>query len=164
MPYYGMRVAPMSYSQQTGYFYAVGERSLRWLRRADDGYFFSTAFTNRVPGLDRLETFVMAAIDGKTHKIVWRREFAPGCRPPERRADDSRWPAVPRRTGRTLQRTRREDRRNRMAVPDRRPRRRAGRLVRARWRTVRVARDEHACLGVQARGNAASAARTTTAA
>jgi alcohol dehydrogenase (cytochrome c) len=79
MPYYGMRVAPMSYSQQTGYFYAVGERSLRWLRRADDGYFFSTAFSSRVPGIDRLETFVMAAIDGRTHRIVWRREFQPGA-------------------------------------------------------------------------------------
>lgn len=79
MPYYGMRVAPMSYSQQTGYFYAVGERSLRWLRRAEDGYFFSTAFSNRVPGLDRLESFVMAAIDGQTHTIVWRREFPSGA-------------------------------------------------------------------------------------
>ena len=79
MPYYGMRVAPMSYSQQTGYFYAVGERSLRWLRRAEDGYFFSTAFTSRVPGIDRLESFVLAAIDGRTHKIVWRREFPPGA-------------------------------------------------------------------------------------
>ncbi len=79
MPYFGMRVAPMSYSQQTGYFYAVGERSLRWLRRADDGYFFSTAFTNRVPGIDSHDTFVMSAIDGKTHKIIWQREFAPGA-------------------------------------------------------------------------------------
>lgn len=79
MPYYGMRVAPMSYSQQTGYFYAVGERSLRWLRRAEDGYFFSTAFSNRVPGIDRFTTGVMAAIDGKTHKIVWRREFPLGA-------------------------------------------------------------------------------------
>ena len=79
MPYYGMRVAPMSYSQQTGYFYAVGERSLRWLRRADDGYFFSTAFTGRVPGINRFDTFVMAAIDGRTHKVVWRREFPPGA-------------------------------------------------------------------------------------
>ena len=79
MPYFGMRVAPMAYSQQTGYFYAVGERSLRWLRRADDGYFFSTAFTSRVPGISRLDMYVMAAIDGKTHKVVWRREFAPGA-------------------------------------------------------------------------------------
>jgi quinohemoprotein ethanol dehydrogenase len=79
MPYYGMRVAPMSYSQQTGYFYAVGERSLRWLRRAEDGYFFSTGFSNRVPGIDRFTTGVMAAIDGKTHKIVWRREFPLGA-------------------------------------------------------------------------------------
>jgi alcohol dehydrogenase (cytochrome c) len=78
MPYYGMRVAPMSYSQQTGYFYAVGERSLRWLRRAEDGYFFSTGFSNKVPGIDKYESFVIAAIDGRTHKIAWRREFPPG--------------------------------------------------------------------------------------
>ena len=78
MPYYGMRVAPMSFSPQTGYFYAVGERSLRWLRRAEDGYFFTTAFTSRVPGLTALDSFVMAAIDSRTHKIAWRREFAPG--------------------------------------------------------------------------------------
>ena len=79
LPYYGMRVAPMAYSPQTRYFYAVGERSLRWLRRAEDGYFFSTAFSGRVPGIDRLETFVMAAIDSATHTIVWRRELAPGA-------------------------------------------------------------------------------------
>ena len=79
MPYYGMRVAPMSYSQQTGHFYAVGEQSLRWLRRAEDGYFFSTAFSRRVPGIDRYTTGVMAAIDGRTHEIVWRREFPLGA-------------------------------------------------------------------------------------
>jgi glucose dehydrogenase/plastocyanin len=79
LPYYGMRVAPMAYSPQTRYFYAVGERSLRWLRRAEDGYFFSTAFSGRVPGIDRLETFVMAAIDSATHRIAWRRELAPGA-------------------------------------------------------------------------------------
>lgn len=78
MPYYGMRVAPMTYNPETGYFYAVGERSLRWLRRAEDGYFFSTAFTSRVPGISRLDTYVMAAIDSRTHEIAWRREFAPG--------------------------------------------------------------------------------------
>ncbi len=78
MPYFGMRVAPMSYSQQTGYFYAVGERSLRWLRRADDGYFFSTAFTSRVPGINAHDRYVMAAVDAKTHKLVWQREFLPG--------------------------------------------------------------------------------------
>ncbi len=132
MPYYGMRVAPMSYSQQTGYFYAVGERSLRWLRRAEDGYFFSTAFSNRVPGLDRLETFVMAAIDGETHKIVWRREFPLRGRPAERRADDGWRPAVPRGARRTLQRARRQDRGDRVAVPDRCARRWAGGRVRAR--------------------------------
>jgi glucose dehydrogenase/plastocyanin len=78
MPYYGMRVAPMSYSPHTGYFYAVGERSLRWLRRAEDGYFFSTAFTSRVPGINALDSYVMAAIDSRTHKIAWQREFPIG--------------------------------------------------------------------------------------
>ncbi|HEY6509476.1 MAG TPA: PQQ-binding-like beta-propeller repeat protein [Vicinamibacterales bacterium] len=79
MPYYGMRVAPMAYSPQAGYFYAVGERSIRWLRRAEDGYFFSTAFNNRVPGIEKFTMGVMAAIDSKTHKIVWRREFPMGA-------------------------------------------------------------------------------------
>ena len=37
MPYYGMRVAPMSYSQQTGHSTPSGNVLLRWLRRAEDG-------------------------------------------------------------------------------------------------------------------------------
>ena len=78
-PDYGMRVAPMSYSPQTGYFYAVGERSLRWLRRSEDPYFFSNAFSNKVPGINDLTMGVMGAIDSQTGKIAWRKEFKLGA-------------------------------------------------------------------------------------
>jgi PQQ-dependent dehydrogenase (methanol/ethanol family) len=78
-PYYGMRVAPMSYSPQTGYFYAVGERSLRWLRRSEDPYFFSTSFSNRVPGINELTMGVIGAIDSRTGKLAWKKEFKLGA-------------------------------------------------------------------------------------
>jgi len=78
-PYYGMRVAPMSYSPQTGYFYAAGERSLKWLRRSEDPYFFSNAFSNRVPGLNDLTMGVIGAIDSKTGKLAWKKEFKLGA-------------------------------------------------------------------------------------
>jgi len=74
-----MRVAPMSYSPQTGYFYAVGERSLKWLRRSEDPYFFSNAFNSRVPGINELTMGVMGAIDSKTGKLAWKKEFKLGA-------------------------------------------------------------------------------------
>ena len=77
-PDYGMRVAPMAYSPQTGYFYATGASSLTWLRRADDPYFFSNSFNSRVPGLDALGHGVVAAIDSRTNKVVWKKEYRPG--------------------------------------------------------------------------------------
>jgi quinohemoprotein ethanol dehydrogenase len=77
-PAYGMRVAPMSYSPQTGYFYATGAAGLSWLRRADDPHFFSNAFNSRVPGINALGHGVLAAIDSRTNKIVWKKEFRPG--------------------------------------------------------------------------------------
>ena len=73
-PNYGMRVAPMAYSPQTGYFYAAGAAGLTWLRRAEDPSFFST-FNARVPGLNSLDYGVLAAIDSRTNKIVWKKEF-----------------------------------------------------------------------------------------
>jgi plastocyanin len=76
-PTYGMRVAPMSYSPQTGYFYAIGAAGLSWLRRADDPHFFS-GFNGRVPGINSLGYGVLAAIDSRTNKIVWKKEFRPG--------------------------------------------------------------------------------------
>ena len=49
-PTFGMRVAPMAYSPDTGYFYATGNASLGWLRRDENPWFFSNTFNQRVPG------------------------------------------------------------------------------------------------------------------
>jgi len=77
-PAWGMRVTPMAYSPQTGYFYALGNSSLQWFRRAEDPYVFILG-GGRVPGMPAGHG-VMAAIDGKTSKIVWKKEFT-GPRP-----------------------------------------------------------------------------------
>jgi glucose dehydrogenase/plastocyanin len=77
-PNYGMRVAPIAYSPQTGYFYTTGAASLTWLRRADDPNFFSTTFNSRVPGLNTVGHGVLAAIDSRTNQIVWKKEYRPG--------------------------------------------------------------------------------------
>ena len=77
-PNYGMRVAPMAYSPQTGYFYATGAAGLTWLRRADDPHFFSNSFNSRVPGINALNYGVIAAIDSRTNKVVWKKEYRPG--------------------------------------------------------------------------------------
>jgi len=76
-PNYGMRVAPMTYSPQTGYFYSSGVAGLTWLRRAEDPSFFSS-FNGRVPGLNTLDYGVTVAIDGRTNKIAWKKEFPHG--------------------------------------------------------------------------------------
>ena len=76
-PFFGMRVAPMAYSPQTGYFYAVGNAWLRWRRRAQDPYFFSP--DRRVPGVS--DFAVLAAIDSRTNKIAWRKELRTGRLP-----------------------------------------------------------------------------------
>ena len=77
-PAWGMRVTPMSYSPQTGYFYALGNSSLQWFRRAEDPYVFILG-GGRVPGMPAGHG-VMAAIDGRTSKIVWKKDFT-GPRP-----------------------------------------------------------------------------------
>lgn len=77
-PNYGMRVAPMSFSPQTGYFYTTGAAGLTWLRRADDPHFFSNSFNQRVPGINALNYGVLAAIDSRTDKVVWKKEYRPG--------------------------------------------------------------------------------------
>jgi alcohol dehydrogenase (cytochrome c) len=77
-PNYGMRVAPMAYSPQTGYFYATGATGLTWLRRAEDPHFFSNSFNSRVPGITALNYGVIAAIDSRTNKVVWKKEYRPG--------------------------------------------------------------------------------------
>ena len=77
-PAWGMRVTPMSYSPQTGYFYALGNSSLQWFRRAEDPYVFILG-GGRVPGMPAGHG-VMAAIDGRTGKIAWKKDFT-GPRP-----------------------------------------------------------------------------------
>jgi glucose dehydrogenase/plastocyanin len=76
-PSYGMRVAPMAFSPQTNYFYATGDAGLSWQRRAEDPFFFDT-FNDRVPGIRRLNFGVVAAIDARTNKIAWKKEFRSG--------------------------------------------------------------------------------------
>ena len=67
------RVTPMSYSPQTGYFYAQGVASLGRARHiTSDPWFRGNA-----PMLDMLPPSVgtLAAIDGRTNKIVWKRDM-----------------------------------------------------------------------------------------
>lgn len=66
-----VRGTPMSYSPETGYFYAHGNAGLGWRRRAEDPYFFGV--TNHVPGLKSFG--VIGAIDSRTDKIVWKKEI-----------------------------------------------------------------------------------------
>ena len=75
-PSWGMRVVPMAFSPQTGYFYAIGNSSLQWFRRAEDPYIFILG-AGKVPGLPQSHA-VMAAIDSRTNKIAWKQEFTGG--------------------------------------------------------------------------------------
>jgi quinohemoprotein ethanol dehydrogenase len=75
-PAWGMRVVPMAYSPQTGYFYAIGNASLQWFRRAEDPYIFILG-AGKVPGLPQGHA-VMAAIDSRTNRIAWKKEYRGG--------------------------------------------------------------------------------------
>jgi quinohemoprotein ethanol dehydrogenase len=75
VPVYGMRATPMAYDPQTQFFYATGNAGLQWFRRADNPGFFSLNITGRVPGLGKLGFGVLAAIDSRTDKIAWKKEF-----------------------------------------------------------------------------------------
>ena len=77
-PAYGMRVTPMAFHPQTRYFYVTGNAGLQWLRRAEDPDFFSLSFNGRVPGLNRTGFGVLAAIDSRTNRIAWKKEFRAG--------------------------------------------------------------------------------------
>lgn len=70
---FSVRVTPMSYSSDTGYFYAQGVSAISWRRRAEDPYYFGP--NGKVPGLK--STSVLAAIDTKTDKLVWKKELPP---------------------------------------------------------------------------------------
>jgi hypothetical protein len=68
-----VRVTPMSYSPQTGYFYAQGTGSLGRARRISDDPWFrggSTSVPGGPPGVN-----VFAAIDHRTNKIVWKKQI-----------------------------------------------------------------------------------------
>ena len=71
-PFFGMRIAPMSYSQETGYFYATGVVFLGWRRRTDDPYMLLD-LGDTAPGLH--SSGVLAAIDSRTDKIVWEKRL-----------------------------------------------------------------------------------------
>ena len=79
-PVYGMRATPMAFDPQTHFFYATGNAGLQWFRRAEDPDFFSLTFNQRVPGINKLSYGVLAAIDSRTDKIAWKKEFR-GSRP-----------------------------------------------------------------------------------
>jgi plastocyanin len=74
-PVYGMRATPMAFDPQTQFFYVTGNAGLQWFRRVEDPDFFSLTFNARVPGLNKLSFGVLAALDSRTNKIVWTKEF-----------------------------------------------------------------------------------------
>ena len=69
IPYMTMRFAPMSYSPVTGYFYGMSCVYPRWIKRPENGWFF-TGTTTRAPGLKQYGLHV--ALDSRTNKIVWQ--------------------------------------------------------------------------------------------
>src|SRR5262249_3125756 len=72
-PSFGVRVAPMSYSPQTGYLYASAGAGLNSRRRLSmDPYFVSVAGP-AIPGRAAYATFT--AIDTRTGKAVWKKEI-----------------------------------------------------------------------------------------
>ncbi len=79
-PVYGMRATPMAFDPQTQFFYVTGNAGLQWFRRAEDPDFFALGFNGRVPGLNKLSYGVLAALDSRTNKIAWTKEFR-GQRP-----------------------------------------------------------------------------------
>jgi quinohemoprotein ethanol dehydrogenase len=72
-PFFGMRIVPMSYSPKTGYFYASGVVFLGLRRRTDDPYMLLD-LGDTAPGLK--SHGVLAAIDSRTDKIVWKKEMS----------------------------------------------------------------------------------------
>jgi len=79
-PVYGMRATPMAFDPQTQFFYVTGIAGLQWLRRGENPGFFSLTISGRAPGVNKLSFGVLAALDSRTNKIVWKKEFR-GQRP-----------------------------------------------------------------------------------
>lgn len=69
-PFPSVRVSPMAYSPQTGYFYAQATSHLSWPRRSQDPYHL----TFGTPALSLNSYKHLSAVDGRTGKVVWRRE------------------------------------------------------------------------------------------
>jgi len=70
-----VRVTPMAYSPQTGYFYAQGMGTIGRARRiSDDPWFQETGGQSLVlpPSVG-----IIAAVDSRTNKIVWKKEVPP---------------------------------------------------------------------------------------
>lgn len=69
IPYMSMRFAPMSYSPITGYFYGTACVYPRWIKRPENGWFFTNT-TVRAPGLKQYGLHV--ALDSRTNKLAWQ--------------------------------------------------------------------------------------------
>jgi len=73
-----VRVTPMSFSPRTGYIYAQGRAHVGRARRFEDPWISD----NRPGGYDRLtlpaSTGILAAVDGRTGLIAWKKEFSGG--------------------------------------------------------------------------------------
>ncbi len=68
IPYMTMRFAPMSYSPVTGYFYGMACVYPRWIKRPENGWFFTNT-TVRAPGLTQHGLHV--ALDSRTNTLAW---------------------------------------------------------------------------------------------
>src|SRR5206468_3014093 len=69
------RLAPLSYSPQTGYVYAQGQNSLQWREAFSDPYIGSVNVNGiRVPNYPA-QSVVVAAIDPRTGKVKWRKDL-----------------------------------------------------------------------------------------
>jgi PQQ-dependent dehydrogenase (methanol/ethanol family) len=74
VPVPSVRVTPMSYSPQTGYVYAQGTGSVGRARRISDDPWFRGGGGGGAPLPPAVG--VLAAIDTRTNKIVWKKELS----------------------------------------------------------------------------------------
>jgi hypothetical protein len=68
----------MSYNPGTGYFYIQGEDRAEWewnSPRPSTWEWPSGYMTQRVPGIDKQAVNIFEAVDPKTYKVVWKKEF-----------------------------------------------------------------------------------------
>lgn len=79
-PGFTVRVSPMSYSPQTGYFYTQGSATLGSRRRlSEDPWFFTVGGAGGGIALLNLPSrSFFGALDSRTGKIVWKKEVPPG--------------------------------------------------------------------------------------